>query len=109
MPRRPLISAGTRTIDKAAETPLRGGRRRGALEAVRRGGAPGVLLVVLVLHCLVAQDAEGEVGDGEAAEDQQGGEEHCFVGDGLDEGVEDLGEGVGGDFGAGDFHRVLGH
>lgn len=66
-------------------------------------------MVVLLFHRLVAQDAESKVRDGEAAEDHHGGEEHCLVGDGLDEGVKDLGKGVGGDFGAGDFPWVLGH
>ena len=95
------------SIHKTAKSPLRSRRRRRGLETV--GGVPRVLLVMLVFHGLVAQDAESKVGDGEAAEDHEGGEEHCLVGDGLDEGVEDFREGVGGDFGAGDFHRILGH
>lgn len=64
---------------------------------------------MLLLHSFVPQNAKSEVRDAEAAQDDQRREEHGFVRNGLDEGVEDLGEGVRGDFGAGDFHGVLGH
>lgn len=106
MPRRPRRRpVRTVRLEQTAKTPLRRGRRR-----LRR--APELrlrLLLVLLLHGLVAQHAESEVRHGEAAEDEHAGEEHGLVGDGLDEGVEDLGESVRGDLGAGDFHGVLGH
>lgn len=92
------------SLKHAAETPLR--RRRGWT------GIPELLrlcLMVLLFHGFVAEHAKGEVRHGEAAEDDQQGEEHGFVGDGLDEGVEDFRERVGGHFGAGDFHGVLRH
>lgn len=87
-------------FDKPAEASLRCGRR--CLEVVVLPATP-MLLRVLLLHSLVSQNAESEVRDAETAQDNQCREEHGFVGDGFDEGVEDLGESVRGDFGAGDF------
>ena len=78
------------------------------MEVVVLSAAP-VLLRVLLLHGFVSQNAKSEVRDAEAAQDNERCEEHGFVGNGLDEGVEDLGEGVRGDFGAGDFRGVLVH
>lgn len=91
-------------FDEPAEASLWCGRR--CLEIVVRSAAP-VLLRVLLFHRFVAQNAKREVRDAEAAQDDHRREEHCFVGNGLDERVEDLGESVRGDFGAGDYQWVL--
>lgn len=93
-------------FDKSAKASLR--CWRWCLEVVVLSAAP-VLLRVLLLHGFVSQNAKSEVRDAEAAQDDHRREEHSFVGDGLDEGVEDLGKGMRGDFGAGDLQWVLGH
>jgi hypothetical protein len=102
MPRRSLIVA--LSFNKTAEIPLWCWRRR--LETV---WSSPVLLCMLLFHGLVAQHAESEVRDSEAAENDQSGEKHSFVRDGFHKGVENLGESVCADFGAGDFHWVTGH
>ncbi|KAI7277141.1 hypothetical protein KC335_g93 [Hortaea werneckii] len=96
---------GVEAIAGPTKRPVRC-RRRGLLEIAplrrRRRGVVG-------RGVWPTEDVKREVAEEEGAEDQGRGEEHGFVADGLDEGVEDLGEGVGRDAGAGDAGRVAVH
>ena len=70
--------------------------------------AAPVLLRMLLLHSLIPQNAKREIRNAEAAQHDRRREQHGLVRYRLDERVEDLGESVRGDFGAGDYERVLG-
>lgn len=94
MPRRARIKRAV----LATESTLRSRWRRCSIPVSR-----------LVLLHPVTEEAKGEIGDGEAAEDQDAREDHGLVADGLHERVEDLGEGARGDVRAGDFERVALH
>jgi len=67
-----------------------------------------VLLCVLLFHGLVPQNAESKIRNAETSQHDQRREQHGLVRYRLDERVKNLGEGVRGDFGAGDYERVLG-
>ena len=102
MPGRPLPR-----FDKIAETPLRR-RRRPCLEITVLSRAAPMLLGVLLLHSLIPQNAKREIRNAEAAQHDHRREQHSFVRYRLDERIENLGESVREDFGAGDFRGVLG-